>query len=274
MDQVSLSARIAEIALALGNSYGFDDVCCALESGQLQCNSTSPVRASIADGNSILETFIRELQALWAETTPFLSSNALATALRSSLSAEAICRRLTPRTQVVWTGPKVEGSFLRSTLEVVREILRNVQNNLLVIGYWIAAKDEGEGIIEEVIASLASAVQRKIALTIIVDERQRVDGRDNRKILLDAWPSGVSLPKILTWRLPPDDRHLKLHAKVLVADGLDALVTSANFTYYAMDRNMEMGIRVSGPPASAIYDHFHRLIESGIIEDYEQASDR
>jgi phosphatidylserine/phosphatidylglycerophosphate/cardiolipin synthase-like enzyme len=172
-------------------------------------------------------------------------------------------------TQVVWTGPKVEGSFLRSTREVLREILRGAQRDLLVIGYWIAARDEGEGIIEEVIASLAAAVQRGVNLVVIMDERQRGDGRDNRQVLLEAWPGAVALPRILTWRLPPDDRHLKLHAKVLVADGKDALVTSANLTFYAMDKNMEMGVRVVGVPASSIADHFYRLIDTGILKDYD-----
>jgi len=79
---------------------------------------------------------------------------------------------------------------------------------------------------------------------------------------------------ILTWRLPSDDRHLKLHAKVLVADGADALVTSANLTFYAMDRNMEMGVRVSGAPAKAISDHFQRLIKTGVIEDFERDGNR
>jgi phosphatidylserine/phosphatidylglycerophosphate/cardiolipin synthase-like enzyme len=155
----------------------------------------------------------------------------------------------------------------------VREILRDAQRDLLVIGYWIATRDEGEGIIEEVIASLATAVQRGVSLAVIVDERQRADGRDNRQVLVEAWPSVVSVPRILTWCLPPDDRHLKLHAKVLVADGKDALVTSANLTFYAMDRNMEMGVRVGGAPASSIAGHFHQLIETGVLKDYEQASD-
>ncbi len=273
MSPENLPAQLAEIALVLENSSGLDDVCRALELGRLQCNSTAPVRASIAGGSSIIEGLIRTLQSLWVSTNPQLSGSALSFALRASVAAEATSRRHTPTTQVVWTGPQVDGSFLRSTREVVREILRGAQTDLLIIGYWIAARDEGDGIIEEVISSLAAAVQRGVTLTVIVDERQRADGRDNRKALVEAWPSEVPLPRILTWHLPPDDRHLKLHAKVLVADGMDALVTSANLTFYAMDRNMEMGVRVSGAPASLIVDHFHRLIETGIIEDYEQASE-
>ena len=65
--------------------------------------------------------------------------------------------------------------------------------------------------------------------------------KSKKKPMTEVWPMGVPLPRVLTWRLPSNDRHLKLHAKVLVADGHDALVTSANLTSYALDRNMEMG---------------------------------
>ena len=264
----SLPVRLAEFALLLSDSGGLEAVCSALESGRLDCESTGPVRSALAHGNSEVETRVRTLQDIW-RTHPRLSGASLALALRSSVATFAECRDLLPDTQVVWTGPKVEGSYLRSTREVVRELLRTAQHDILVIGYWIAARDESDGIIEEVIASLGLAVDRGIHVTVIVDERKRTDGRDNQQTLVDAWPSGVQLPRILTWRLPPDDQHLKLHAKVLVVDSADALVTSANLTFYAMDRNMEMGVRVFGKPARSISDHFQRLIDINVIKDFE-----
>jgi cardiolipin synthase len=151
---------------------------------------------------------------------------------------------------------------------VVREVLRSARRDLLVVGYWIAAREDGDGIIEDVIAALASAVDRHVAVTIIVDERTRVGGWDNRQVLASAWPAAIPFPRILTWRLPQDDHHLKLHAKVVVADRNDALITSANLTSYAMDRNMEMGVRVVGRPAEAIAKHFELLIARGILEPY------
>ena len=273
MDRGRLPARLAKVALALADTTGLEDVCKALENGQLQCDSTAPVRAAVAGGSSTVEAHVRALQGLWRGEASALSAPALAVALRASVAAAVECRRHQPATQVVWTGPKVEGSFLRSTREVVRELLRSARHDLLVIGYWIAARDEGEGIIEEVIASLGDAVHRGVRVKVIIDERERIDGRDNRQVLLEAWPPGVPSPRLFTWKLPADDRHLKLHAKVLVADGEDALVTSANLTFYAMDRNMEMGVRVVGAPAGSIADHFHRLIDADVLEDFEQEAE-
>lgn len=261
-------ARLADVALALSDASGLENTCNALECGRLSRESTAAARASVAEGNTAIESCLRSLQEAWALAETNLTAEAVAVVLRTSVAAVAKVRRQAPATQVVWTGPKVDGSFLRATREVVREIIRGASGDLLVVGYWIAARDDGEGIIEEVIASLADAVRRGVAVAIIIDERVRPDGRDNRSILVSNWPSGVALPNVLTWRLPPGDHHLKLHAKVLVADRNDALVTSANLTSYALDRNMEMGVRIVGRPAADIASHFDLLISNGVIEPF------
>lgn len=262
-------SRLAEIALAIVDASGLESVCTALENGRLSQESTAATRAAIAEGNTTLESHIRSLQETWTFMGVDISSQALAFALRTGVASVQVYREQVPITQVVWTGPKVEGSFLRATREVVREILHSAQKELLVVGYWIAARDDGEGIIEEIITSLADAVTRHVDVNVIVDERMRSDGRDNRHVLASAWPSGISFPKILTWHLPPSDQYLKLHAKVLVADHYDALVTSANLTSYAMDHNMEMGVRIVGHPADTIVKHFNLLEGIGILEPYD-----
>lgn len=155
----------------------------------------------------------------------------------------------------------------------MRELLRGARAELQVVGYWITARDDGEGIIEELIASLSDAVTRGVTVSVVMDERVRPDGRDNGGILRSAWPIGVVLPRLLTWRLSAVDQHLKLHAKVLVVDRTDALVTSANLTSYAMDRYMEMGVRIIGRPAADIAQHFDLLAAEGVIEPYRDARD-
>jgi cardiolipin synthase A/B len=265
-------ARVSELALAIADASGLEPVCTALEEGRLSLSSTAATRSAVAQGNPQLEGFIRSLQEAWRLADPRISGQAMALALRTSIAAATSVSRRIPDTQVVWTGPKVEGSFLRATREVVRELLRGARAELLVVGYWIAARDDGEGIIEELIASLADGVIRGVTVSVVMDERVRPDGRDNGRILKSIWPIAVTLPRLLTWRLPAADQHLKLHAKVLVADRTDALVTSANLTSYAMDRNMEMGVRIIGRPAADIAKHFDLLAAKGVIEPYRDDS--
>jgi cardiolipin synthase len=259
--------------MALDDASGLDETCQALENGRLTTSSGSSTRDALAGGNAGARHALSLLSQLWSSTENVLSGRALAIALRASVSAVAAERRQTPQTEVVWTGPNVVGSFLRTTREVVREILRNAKTEILIVGYWIAARDNGEGIIEEVIASLAEAVSKGVRVTMIVDERLRPDGRDNRGVLLSLWPTSVPLPNLLTWRLPPDDRHLKLHAKTMIADRREVLITSANLTSYALDRNIEVGVRIVGRPAADIAKHFDALIRQQVVVSFGSERD-
>lgn len=264
--------RLAECALALLDFSGIDLVCGALDAGRLNRDSTSTVRAVVSGGNANLDVQLRLLQKTWTDVAPHLSATDISLLLRTSAAAASLVKRQHPATQVVWTGPTVDGSYLRSTSETVRDLIRQASKDLLVVGYWIVARDDGEGIIWEVIASLAEAVRRGVAVTVIADERVRPDGMDNLRALKSAWPIDVAIPKVLTWRLPSDDAHLKLHAKVLVADKNDSLVTSANLTSYALHRNIEMGFRVSGRPAHDIATHFELLEAHGILGRFRASS--
>jgi phosphatidylserine/phosphatidylglycerophosphate/cardiolipin synthase-like enzyme len=58
----------------------------------------------------------------------------------------------------------------------------------------------------------------------------------------------------------------RVHAKVAVADGLNAFITSANLTGYALEKNMEAGVLISGGSVpNDLQNHLAALAETGII---------
>ena len=58
----------------------------------------------------------------------------------------------------------------------------------------------------------------------------------------------------------------RVHAKVFVADRSRALLTSANLTGNAMEKNMEAGILVTGGRLPVVVaDHFDELIRNGVL---------
>jgi len=260
--------RLSAIIRELIDAGALLEVCRAIETGKLTASSTAATRSALARGNARVEPLLVAIQREWNALEPAFGNAPFAVALRLAAEVIAVERRVAPATEIVWTGPPVEGSFVRATREVVRELVRGASRELLLVGYWIAARDEAEGIIEEFVELVAGASARGVVVTAIFDERRRPDGRDNRDILLDVWPKTVPFPNLFTWKLPIDDRHLKLHAKVLVADGADALVTSANLTWYAMDKNIEMGVRINAAPAAAIERHFRLLLSGGLLQAY------
>ena len=133
----------------------------------------------------------------------------------------------------------------------------------------MASTDHPDSIVRDVVALLGNAQQRGVRTVLVLDSGEKPYGKNNREALIALWPNGVQLPETLTWQVPSCDAHLKLHAKVLVADRQDALVTSANLTMHALDMNMEMGVRVRGMSAGRIAHHFDLLVQAGTLAPFE-----
>jgi len=58
----------------------------------------------------------------------------------------------------------------------------------------------------------------------------------------------------------------RVHAKVAVADGSTCFITSANLTGYAMDRNMEAGLLVSGGHVPRLLEqHLQSLVDTKVV---------
>ena len=60
-----------------------------------------------------------------------------------------------------------------------------------------------------------------------------------------------------------------MHVKCLIADRKKALVSSANLTDYALEKNMELGLLVYGPVAIRLAEHFDQLIIRGELAAVE-----
>ena len=259
---------LAQSVRQLINAGAFAEVIAAVESGVLTAQSGAASVAKLAAGRGAVQSALSSLIASWAGESATLSNPAFALQLAALKEAVILTESEATQTEVVWTGPRVEGSYLRATRQVVQDIISAAQSELLVVGYWLAGKEDYEGIINDIIELMADAVARGVKVTMVLDEGEKGYGKNNRDTLIALWPKGVALPKLLTWKIPPDDKHLKLHAKVLVADRHDALVTSANLTMYALDRNMEMGVRAQGQPSERIAQHFELLERYKVVVPY------
>jgi phosphatidylserine/phosphatidylglycerophosphate/cardiolipin synthase-like enzyme len=65
---------------------------------------------------------------------------------------------------------------------------------------------------------------------------------------------------------PPPFTNGRVHAKVAVADGSTAFLTSANLTGHALEKNMEAGILINGGHVPAnLQSHLRSLIETRVI---------
>ncbi|MCY4558097.1 MAG: DISARM system phospholipase D-like protein DrmC [Chloroflexi bacterium] len=189
--------------------------------------------------------------------------------LRSFIAGKGYAQTPAEMIDVVVSGPDVS-STARDTGVVMRQMFGSARNRVLVVGF---AVHQGR----EIFRTLAERLDAcgGIEATLCVDVRRdltntspqdQIVARFARNLVENEWP-GQRLPRVYY-----DPRSLvlgstersALHSKCVVVDGSDALVTSANFTEAAQERNIELGLRVGAPEiARQVEDHFLGLIQRG-----------
>lgn len=168
---------------------------------------------------------------------------------------------------VVVTGPDATDS-VRDTSVVVRQLFSRAEKRVLATGFAI---HQGKSVFK----ALADRMDADNAInaTLCIDIRRRrgdtsPDGvivrRFAKEFVRKEWP-GERHPDVYY-----DPRSLTvsswkgsaMHAKCVVIDKREALVTSANFTEAAQERNIELGLLVNfGSAARQIDEHFLSLIQ-------------
>lgn len=163
--------------------------------------------------------------------------------------------RLVEAELVATLPPEIPG-VARTTGQVIREMLRPDMREVILVGYELTDQN--------MVRLLADAASRRANVIIICD---RVRGAAQR--LLDMWPTDVQRPRIFQDKERGDGPpHASMHAKCLLVDGKDLLVTSANFTFHGLQGNIEIGVRLSGPPVIEARKAFSHLVQGGILEEW------
>jgi phosphatidylserine/phosphatidylglycerophosphate/cardiolipin synthase-like enzyme len=181
------------------------------------------------------------------------------------------------RIQLVWSGTEIEaGTRSRDTSAVVQELFDRARQYVLVASFVLETNRRAA---EGVLGALARRMEENPALAVrlYVNVKREHHDRDSTdgKILREfaegferTWP-GKRLPEVYY-----DPRALtsggktraSMHAKCIVVDDEHALVSSANFTEAAHERNIEAGIRLEDPQiAQALRIQFETLRERGLL---------
>lgn len=199
----------------------------------------------------------------WWHSIEAGSPTGLAATLEAANEVRVQTQERSSDCELVWTGATPPGSGLRSTLPVVREMLDAADRTVLVVAYnlWF-----GQGRVMGVLERLGAAARRGVDITFIVDRNYQYG--HNLAQLRSRWPDGIRRPTVLTWGAEHDSI-AKLHAKVLVVDAEEVLITSANLTGHGMDGNLELGVRVRGEQAAQAERHFRELARLGTFHEEE-----
>ena len=158
--------------------------------------------------------------------------------------------------ELVATLPAEIPAVARTTGQVIREMLRPDMGEVILVGYELTDP--------HMVGLLANAASRRANVIIICD---RARGAAQR--LLDTWPTDVQRPRIFQDKERGDGPpYASMHAKCLLVDGKDLLITSANFTFHGLHGNIEIGVRLSGPPVIEVRKVFSHLVHGGVLEEW------
>lgn len=156
------------------------------------------------------------------------------------------------KVDLVWTGPTTPFVATRRTEQVLLDLIRNAKSDLFLVSF--VAYD-----VSSVVEALNSAAARNIEIQILLETSTTHGGSltvDPVATMRRCVPSAA----LYVWtNRPAPFADGRVHAKVAVADGAVAFLTSANLTGHAMEKNMEAGVLIEG---GSIPDNLRRHLEA------------
>lgn len=161
--------------------------------------------------------------------------------------------------ELVWTGPTTPFVSARRTEQALLQVINAAQQTLFITSF--VAYD-----VSSIVKSLNLAIDRGVGVSMLLELSQghggnvSIDGIGKMRSL-------VPQARLYAWREKADPFvDGSVHAKVAVADGTVCFITSANLTGYAMERNMEAGVLITGGGIPERLDaHLQALIDTNVI---------
>ena len=157
--------------------------------------------------------------------------------------------------EVVCTAPERYGLPVRTTYATATQMIQDASAEIIVVGYVFT---EGASVLVELLA--AAQTDRRVQVTIVGNRM-----RDQMSRLKEMWPAAVPLPPVFSREPLADDPMAALHAKLLLCDRSEALVTSANFSHHGLHANIEIGLHVRSPVVERLCEFVLALISCGEV---------
>ena len=214
-------------------------------------------------------------EELTALTTQGLTPAAMAWGIRLLADERAGWRLRWDGIALTWTGPEDVVTETRDTGAVARQLFAGAHRSLLVSTYALDEGAKGENLLA--ILRLQMSAHPGLDVRFYVNlGREYEDQRPSTTLLIEHVRR--LRQKVFTWEPRPrvfyDRRALEpghgpracLHAKVIVCDDVQTLITSANLTEAAQERNVEAGVLIDDAAfARGVVGQFERLVAAGVL---------
>jgi phosphatidylserine/phosphatidylglycerophosphate/cardiolipin synthase-like enzyme len=133
---------------------------------------------------------------------------------------------------------------LRQTEQALLQVIDSAGQRLTVVSYAVYR-------IPRICEALVRAADRGVAISVVVESPDRVEGQKAYSTLAALGPSVAGRCGVYVW---PVEKRFRdgagrpgiLHVKCAVADAQWLFLSSANLTEYAFTLNMELGVLMRG----------------------------
>ena len=207
-------------------------------------------------GTPIASGAVEQLVEAWHGTT--VSPNELASML---LAASHVFNKTTAEqsTELVWTGPTTPFVSARRTEQALLQVINTASQTLFITSF--VAYD-----ISSIVKALKAASDKGVRIYMLLESSQGHGGSINIDVI-GKMRKLVPSAQLYAWREKGDEfSDGRVHAKVAVADGNTCFITSANLTGYAMEKNMEAGVLITGGRIPRLLDeHLRSLVDTKIV---------
>ncbi len=161
--------------------------------------------------------------------------------------------------ELVWTGPTTPFMATRRTDQVLLDLIRSANSELFFVSF--VAYD-----VPSIAEAIRDALKRRVEVRMLLESSEENGGTLSMDPIA-LMKSTIPGMQMYSWcERQGEHSGGKVHAKICVADGRDAFITSANLTGHALEKNMEAGVLIKGGDVPrSLRAHLHALIEIGTI---------
>lgn len=195
---------------------------------------------------------------------------AAATLVVESVLAERIARPR-PELELVWTGREGGATLSRDTSQVLPQLFARAERRVIVAGF---AFYEASNIFEPLHAR-ARDTGIEVEFFIHVDGTGQNAHMSPSNFFTYSWPWRDVTPRLYyDARADTADTSSTMHAKCVIVDEREVLITSANFTGRAQHDNVELGVLIRDVEfAARVSGQWHTLVTQGFFRCHGRDAD-
>ena len=172
---------------------------------------------------------------------------------------------LDTKTTLVWTSPIIDLNA-DLTYNTMIQMIRSAEKRITIVGYALYKESKNDELkMSDIFKELYEKVESKNVIVELFFDKAETNVKNTVKKM---WKKEIKLPEIYLYESPPKING-SLHAKVLLVDDVDILITSANMTGRAINRNIEIGIKTSGNVGKEARKLLSSLIQAKLFEKQE-----